>query len=198
MTRDEAKMLLPIIKAYADGEELQYHFYSDIDNKMIWLDVDGDIDFGNDGDKLRIKPKTEELTTVDTVKSESKKIATENDDNNSYEPFESLEECWGEMKKHQPFNWVKFKDNDDIGNYVQVVNVSDKCVYLADNINSPRHYITMCHYMEFIDGTPFGKLKKCRMENEKCAVPFGNNMLLQDKNGVLYDMQGNPYVDEKL
>ena len=54
--------------------------------------------------------ETEELICRDTfvyrIKPEPKP---------SYRPFANAEECWQEMKKHQPFGWVKstlFKDLD--------------------------------------------------------------------------------------
>lgn len=28
-----------------------------------------------------------------------------------YRPFKDAEECWGEMQKHQPFGWLKSKEN---------------------------------------------------------------------------------------
>ena len=80
MTREEAKELLPIIKAFAEGKEIQ----DKIEGVTDWVDTD-EINFEYEGQKIkhRIKPESQ------------------------YRPFKSQEECWNEMLKHQPFGWVK-------------------------------------------------------------------------------------------
>ena len=80
MTREEAKELLPIIKAFAEGKEIQYR-----NSFNEWIDI----------------KKNEGLSFIKTpldyrIKPESK-----------YRPFKTREECWNEMLKHQPFGWVK-------------------------------------------------------------------------------------------
>ena len=52
MTREEAKQLLPIIQAYADGKNIQY-----LDSDFNWQDFDDD-DFSI-GISYRIKPEPE-------------------------------------------------------------------------------------------------------------------------------------------
>ena len=78
MTRDQAKRLLPIIQAFADGKAIQAACYGD-----KWVDIKrfpiSDLNVAN----YRIKPEPK------------------------YRPFKSAEECWQEMQKHQPFGWVK-------------------------------------------------------------------------------------------
>lgn len=78
MTREEAKKLLPIIKAFSDGETIQH---LDIKNDK-WEDVDEFVYHGS-VKSYRIKPEQK------------------------YQPFKDAEECWNEMQKHQPFGWVK-------------------------------------------------------------------------------------------
>lgn len=51
MTRDEAKQLLPIIEAYANGEEVQYKDLND-----DWYTRD-DLRFAGNPNRYRIKPK---------------------------------------------------------------------------------------------------------------------------------------------
>ena len=80
MTREEAKELLPIIKAFAEGKEIQYR-----NSFNEWIDI----------------KKNEGLSFIKTpldyrIKPESQ-----------YRPFKTREECWNEMLKHQPFGWVK-------------------------------------------------------------------------------------------
>lgn len=81
MTREEAKKLLPIIKAFSDGETIQH---LDIINDK-WKDVDEFVYHGS-VKCYRIKPEPK------------------------YRPFKDAEECWAEMYKHEPFGWVKTKD----------------------------------------------------------------------------------------
>lgn len=81
MTRKEAKELLPIVQAFADGKTVQVF---NIDK--MWEDLDSPI-FGGDPKHYRIKPEPK------------------------YRPFKSQEECWQEMHKHPDFGWVKYKDS---------------------------------------------------------------------------------------
>lgn len=80
MTRENAKELLPIIQAFAEGKTIQVQ--EDID----WCYLGNDADFNLNPSRYRIK-------------SEPK-----------YRPFANAEECWQEMLKHQPFGWVKDKE----------------------------------------------------------------------------------------
>ena len=87
MTREEAKVLLPIIQAYAEGKAIESRCIKG--DKSLWYD-DEDPSFDNDLE-YRLKPEP------------------------TYRPFKDAEECWQEMQKHQPFGWVKstlFKDFD--------------------------------------------------------------------------------------
>ena len=78
ITREEAKELLPIIQAFAEGKAIQAR----TENRP-WFDL---LD-----NKLEISKIFEYR-----IKSEPK-----------YRSFKSQEECWNEMLKHQPFGWVK-------------------------------------------------------------------------------------------
>ena len=79
MTRKEAKDLLPIIQAFAEGKEIEGLYKG---TKSPWFKIK-DMDF-NGGIIFRIKPEQPE-----------------------YRPFKNAEECCNEMHKHQPFGWVK-------------------------------------------------------------------------------------------
>ena len=81
MTREDAKKLLPIIQAFADGKTIQGRtknrpWFDLLDNK---LEMCGLFEY-------RIKPEQK------------------------YRPFRNVEECWQEMQKHQPFGWLKDTD----------------------------------------------------------------------------------------
>lgn len=80
MTREEARVLLPIIQAYAEGKTIQVIDTTDQCGK--WEDVT-DLKINTDFEEYRIKPEPK------------------------YRPFANVEECWQEMLKHQPFGWVK-------------------------------------------------------------------------------------------
>ena len=79
MTRKEARELLPLIQAYAEGKTIQR-----IDDKNEWNDL-CIVNFDFSPNKYRIKPELK------------------------YRPFKTQEECWDEMLKHQPFGWVRGK-----------------------------------------------------------------------------------------
>ena len=85
MNRNQAKALLPIIQAYAEGKAIESRCIKG--DKSLWYD-DEDPSFDDDLE-YRIKPEQK------------------------YLPFKDAEECWQEMLKHKPFGWVKstlFKD----------------------------------------------------------------------------------------
>ena len=79
MTREEAKELLPIIQAFAEGKTIQ----DKIEGLTDWVDTD-EINLEYEGQKIkhRIKPELK------------------------YRPFKSQEECWQEMHRHPDFGWV--------------------------------------------------------------------------------------------
>ena len=73
----------------------------------------------------------------------------------NYRPFINTEECWQEMQKHQPFGWLKDKED---GHYSMVTTVDategEKHISISgDNIWSLDG--TMSTFT-FADGTPFG------------------------------------------
>lgn len=80
MTREEAKTMLPIIQAYAEGKEIEIFDKTTKMWKTAMLPH-----FDCDSKNYRIKPESK------------------------YRPFKDEKECWTEMQKHQPFGWVKDK-----------------------------------------------------------------------------------------
>ena len=85
MNRKEAKELIPIIQAFAEGKTIQY--YDSLIDIADWEDCENP-NFENLTYKFRIKPET------------------------TYRPFKDAEECWQEMLKHQPFGWIKDKSGN--------------------------------------------------------------------------------------
>lgn len=77
MTREEAKQMLPIIQAYAEGKTIEVKIGG------YWNDlVDGPNLLCNMYE-CRVKPEPK------------------------YRPFRTQEECWEEMHNHPDFGWVK-------------------------------------------------------------------------------------------
>lgn len=124
--RNEAKILVPIISAYAEGRILQYK------EEEGWRDIEDSEGLSintiiKDAENYRIKPE--------------------------YRPFANAEECWQEMQKHQPFGWIKCKEgyfsvvyvNDE---YAGLGDKYDSSILLA----SKNSYTDNT----FVDGTPFG------------------------------------------
>ena len=93
MTREEAKELLPIIQAFVAGKQIQ----DAIEGLTDWVDTD-EINLEYEGQKIkhRIKPEPK------------------------YRPFNSKEECWNEMLKHQPFGWLSIKGTDEFCDIVKI------------------------------------------------------------------------------
>ena len=121
MTREEAKQLLPIIQAFAEGKAIQQTDGYD------WYDLD-DPDFMANGSSYRIKPETK------------------------YRPFKNADECWQEMQKHQPFGWLKDK-NDGHLTLITVVG-NDKMMTLNGRVGL--NLLGMMNNYVFANGTPFG------------------------------------------
>ena len=140
MTREEAKALLPIIQAYAEGKTIQTKIKTASTGRTeAWVDViNPDLD-GNPG-CYRIKPEPK------------------------YRPFNSTEECWKEMQKHQPFGWIK--DKGDTISYehffitciMESRNDSDKILFTVDGKDfTGKRMFDKC---VFADGDPFGIMEE--------------------------------------
>lgn len=67
-----------------------------------------------------------------------------------YRPFKDAEECWAEMLKHQPFGWVKSKEN----RYYSFITMLNNRFRL-NGYNGWRFDDTIKKFT-FADGTTFG------------------------------------------
>lgn len=89
MNRNQAKEFYPILQAYAEGRVIECRTKpstvkgTDVPND--WTEMK-EIEFWNNTE-YRIKPEPK------------------------YRPFKDAKECWAEMQKHQPFGWLKSKEN---------------------------------------------------------------------------------------
>ena len=127
MTREKAKVLLPIIQAIIDGREIQVNLNGE------WVDVDENHNcvFLPESYEYRVKPMI------------------------TYRPFKDCDECLNEMFRHQPFGWIKNKED---GHYSMVTTVdaaeSEKHILISGDYLCSLD-ITMSLYT-FADGEPFG------------------------------------------
>lgn len=131
MTKEEVKQLLPILVAFAEGKAIECRtkpgtISAGIPNE--WTEMK-EIGFWN-GIEYRIKQQSEA----------------------KFRPFNTEEECWQEIRKHEPF--IKYK-----------VIESSKDVYLiiqrikTDGIETDVERLdfeTAFEWFTFADGNPFG------------------------------------------
>lgn len=126
MTREEAKKLLPIIQAFAEGKTIQFRCKTG-----EWLDIiNNEFDFILSPDDYRIKPEQK------------------------YRPFKNQEECWNEMLKHQPFGWFRSTCNKNLFNIVCISDECIKITNTLTKYKDT--YSDAFANIEFVDGTPFG------------------------------------------
>ena len=127
MNRKEAKELMPIIQAFAEGKTIQY--YDSLIDIADWEDCEN--------------PNFENLTYEFRIKPEP-----------TYRPFKDAEECWAEMLKHQPFGWVKSKDGSTINKFMFIDSLNNDEVTIRTSVRFT--YSELVKYYIFADGTPFG------------------------------------------
>lgn len=138
MDRNQAKEFYPILQAFAEGKAIECRTKpsvvecSDIPND--WTEMK-DIAYWSNIE-YRIKPDS---------KAEAK-----------YRPFKDAEECWAEMRKHQPFGWVKSKESQALF----VCKAIGKLIAIGIE-DTPYTYKYSFDTYTFADGLPFGvKIEK--------------------------------------
>ena len=122
MTREEARKKAEIMLAYADGKEIQFRDRL----RSEWVSIDEPV-FDLHIDCYRIKRETK------------------------YRPFKDGDECFEEMKKHEPFGYIV---NFDAG-YYSVVYISEEGISFSNGIFKNYEEAFNEGY-RFTDGTPFG------------------------------------------
>ena len=118
MTREQAKELLPIIQAFAEGKMIQ----DKIDGLTDWVDTD-EINLEFEGKKIlhRIKPEPK------------------------YRPFKTQEECCNEILKHQPFGWVKEISSEML--YL-INGISDMSIVIMEDISSFKEALNIYEFKD--------------------------------------------------
>lgn len=129
MTREEAKVLLPIIQAFAEGRVIE----------------------------CRTKPSLIEGSDVPNDWTEMKEIGFWNNieyrikQEPKYRPFKDAEECWNEMQKHQPFGWVNYN-----GYRANIAAVMGSAITFVNNKGYTLFFQQAFEGCTFIDKQPFG------------------------------------------
>lgn len=130
MDRNQAKEFYPILQAYAEGKVIETRTDPSTlkrkDTPKDWTEMK-EIEYWNNTE-YRIKPEVK------------------------FRPFANVEECWTEMKKHQPFGWVRDKKD---GYYVLITAV-DNGDYMSLSGNSGWSFYSLMKDYTFADGIPFG------------------------------------------
>lgn len=131
MDRNQAKELLPVIKAFSEGKGIE----TKTSSGQISIE---NMSFAGNPDSYRIKLEPK------------------------YRPFKDAEECWDEMQKHQPFGWIKPKDDDIISKFILIVSLSNEGITVKTNVNFIYHEL-LEHYT-FVDRTPFGIIEEEQLQ----------------------------------
>lgn len=127
LTREEAKEMLPIIQAWADGKSIDWY-----DEDIGWRVSGFELDFDKKPNFYRINSEAE----------------------SKYRPFNNQDECWNEMLKHQPFGWFRSTHNKNLFN---IVCINDSGIKITNTLSkSMEPYNRAFSTIEFVDGAPFG------------------------------------------
>ena len=129
MDRNQAKEFYPILQAFAEGKVIEFKTKPGTISTSIpneWTEME-EIRFWSNVE-YRIKPEPK------------------------YRPFKDAEECWQEMLKHQPFGWIKGKE-DEYHTFITTVDNNDA---MSLSGNSGWSFIGIMNNYTFADGTPFG------------------------------------------
>ena len=129
MDRNQAKEFYPILQAFAEGKVIEFKTKPGTISTSIpneWTEME-EIRFWSNVE-YRIKPDPK------------------------YRPFKDAEECWQEMLKHQPFGWIKGKE-DEYHTFITTVDNNDE---MSLSGNSGWSFLGIMNNYTFADGTPFG------------------------------------------
>lgn len=125
MTKEQAKHLSEVLKAYAEGKTIEVLLDGE------WREVNLDeysLDAENEYYRIKKEPK--------------------------YRPFKNAKECFEEMKKHQPFGWVK---NEEMKFNILCIRPNGTVRTVINNgIYNSWYSFKDSFRLTFIDGTPFG------------------------------------------
>ena len=126
--KEEVKSVMNIIQAFADGKTIQaIDPYDDEWCDQTKLNFEALFEW-----QYRIKPEPK------------------------YRPFNSAEECWKEMLKHQPFGWVKSKEDGSRSLITLIISEENIDINCIGGFNSDK----IMEMFTFADGAVFGILEE--------------------------------------
>ena len=134
MTREKVKEMLPILQAFSEGKVIECRtklsFIEGLDVMNDWTEME-ELEYWNN--------------TEYRVKSEPK-----------YRPFKNAEECWQEMLKHQPFGWIKSKEDGSRSLITLIISEENIDINCIGGFNSDK----IMKMFTFSDGAVFGILEE--------------------------------------
>ena len=134
MTKEEAKQFYPILQAFAEGKVIECRtkpsavIGTGVPNE--WIETK-EIGFWCDIE-YRIKPEPK------------------------YRPFKDAEECWQEMLKHNPFGWIKSKEDGSRSLITLIISEENIDINCIGGFNSDK----IMKMFTFADGAVFGILEE--------------------------------------
>ena len=134
MTREKVKEMLPILQAYAEGKVIECRTkQSAVEGTYVpndWVEMK-EIAFWKNTE-YRIKPEPK------------------------YRPFKDAKECWQEMLKHQPFGWIKSKEDGSRSLITLIISEENIDINCIGGFNSDK----IMKRFTFDDGAVFGILEE--------------------------------------
>lgn len=129
MTKEEIKKAAEVMLAYVEGKTIECKEFEESEE---WVECKYPL-FNWAMNSYRIKPEPK------------------------YRPFETIEECWNEMLKHEPFGFLSNTDEPDYFSICRVFEEKGKPkITFASNPYSDFDTTKVFDKYQFVDGTPFG------------------------------------------
>ena len=135
MDRNQAKEFYPILQAFAEGKVIETRTDPNVVGKGLedlndWTEMKN-IEYWNNTE-YRIKPEVK------------------------FRPFANTEECWTEMLKHQPFGWIKSKEDGSRSLITLIISEENIDINCIGGFNSDK----IMKRFTFDDGAVFGILEE--------------------------------------
>ena len=135
MDRNQAKEFYPILQAFAEGKVIETRTDPNVVGKGLedlndWTEMK-EIEYWNNIE-YRIKPEVK------------------------FRPFANAEECWQEMLKHQPFGWIKSKEDGSCSLITLIISEENIDINCIGGFNSDK----IMKRFTFADGAVFGILEE--------------------------------------
>lgn len=135
MDRNQAKEFYPILQAFAEGKVIETKTDPNVVGKGLedlndWTEMK-EIEYWNNIE-YRIKPEVK------------------------FRPFANAEECWEEMMKHQPFGWIKSKEDGSRSLITLIISEENIDINCIGGFNSDK----IMKRFTFDDGAVFGILEE--------------------------------------